>query len=124
MKSLQQNAIALKMNLREINNSDLEFRYIIFNEFAIRTVTAFCGCVWLGIFSHYATFKILMLCVHVESTAVVKIEQSSILTTRFLGKQAIVHDEMIKPTIWVPIRCDKNQAVQSQKQVGNLKFRI
>ena len=31
---------------------------------------------------------------------------------------------MRKPTIWVPTRSDTNQAVQSQKMVRSLKFRI
>ena len=29
-----------------------------------------------------------------------------------------------KPTMWFPNRSDTNQAVQSQKQAGSLKFRI
>ena len=31
---------------------------------------------------------------------------------------------MRKPTIWVPTRSDTNRAVQSQKKVRSLKFRI
>ena len=31
---------------------------------------------------------------------------------------------MGKPTMWFPNRSDINQAVQSQKQAGSLKFRI